>query len=298
MAAENERISFHDQISRNKLKSIALIVAIFLVFLVLGYVISLATSPGSFFMIMILAIIFSTFYLIFTYYSSANIALFSVGAKPAPHEQYNQYFHIVDGLATASGLPMPKLYVMPGEQINAFASGRDPEHAVVCVTEGALRKLDKHELEGVIAHEMSHIANFDIRFMTLVAVMVGMVAIISEIFLRSLWFRSGNNNEKGGNAVFLVIGIILAILAPIATTLIQFAISRKREFAADASGVKFTRSPSGLISALKKIKDDKPMKVNKAMAPLFLSDPTRSKIANLFSTHPPLDERIKILSRM
>lgn len=297
MADENERISFHDQISRNKLKSIALIMAIFLVFLVLGYAISLATSPGSFFIIMILAIIFSTFYLIFTYYSSANIALFSVGAKEAPHAQYNQYYHIVDGLATASGLPMPKLYVMPGEQINAFASGRDPQHAVVCVTEGALRKLDKHELEGVLAHEMSHIANFDIRFMTLTAVMVGMIAIISEIFLRSLWFRSGNDN-KGGNAIFLVIGIVLAILAPIATTLIQFAISRKREFAADASGVKFTRSPSGLIGALKKIKDDKPMKVNKAMAPLFLSDPTRSKIANLFSTHPPLESRIKILERM
>lgn len=290
-----ERIDFHDEITKNKLKSAALMAVIIAVFLLLGYVFSLAYSPGSFFVIMIISIIFSTLYLIFSYYNSAKIAIFSVGAKPALREHYRQYYNVVEGLTLASGLPMPKLYIMQNDQINAFASGRDPQNAVICVTTGALEKLDKHELEGVLAHELSHVANYDIRFMTLTAVMVGLIAIASEIFLRSLWFRG--SDRENNNAVFIVIGIALAILAPIVTTLVQLAISRKREYGADATGVKFVRSPTGLIGALKKIKGDKPMKVNKAVAPLFLSDPMR-KFNSLFSTHPDLDSRIKILERM
>jgi len=179
-------------------------------------------------------------------------------------------------------------------QINAFASGRNPENAVICVTDGALEKLDKRELEGVLAHEFSHVGNYDIRYMTLVAVMVGMVAIISQIFLRSLWFRGGGNNK--GKEIFILIGIVMAILAPIVVYIVQMSISRKREFAADASAVKFTRYPGGLIRALKKIQvDNKPeKKVNKAVAPLFFANPFR----NLASTHPPLEKRIQILERM
>ncbi len=292
-----ERISFHDQIQRNKIKSVILMFIIFIVFIIFGYVISMATSPGNFFFIMILAIIFSLVYLTASYYNSHKIAIASVGAKPAEQTHYSQYHNIVEGLCIASGLPKPKLYIMPNQQINAFASGRDPEHAVICVTEGALQKLNKHELEGVLAHELSHIANFDIRFMTLTAIMVGMISIVSQIFLRSLWFSSGRDK----NAVFIVIGIALAILAPIATMVVQMAISRKREFTADATGVKFTRSPTGLIHALKKIKDDHPMKhgkVNKAVAPLFLSDPFKRKVRGLFSTHPDVNERISILEKM
>ncbi len=295
-----ERISFHDQISRNKWKSFFLIVIIFLVFLLLGYIISLATDPGYFFVIMILAIIISIAYIFITYYNSDKIALASVGAREASQLEYKQYYNSVEGLCLASGMPMPKLYVMRGEQINAFASGRSPEHAVICVTEGALQKLNKQELEGVLGHELSHIANFDIRFMTLVAVMVGMIAIISEIFLRSLWYRGGGSSKEGkGNAIFILIGIVLAILAPIVVQLVQFAISRKREYAADASAVKFIRSPTGLIGALKKIKNDssEQPKISKAVAPLFISNPFR-KIQNLASTHPPLEKRIEVLERM
>ena len=177
-----ERISFHDQISRNKWKSVFLIIIIFVVLLVLGYVIGLVMGPDYFMMIMILAIIITVIYVVAGYYKSDKIALASVAAKPAPASQYPQYHHSVEGLCLASGMPKPKLYVMPGQQINAFASGRDPKRSVLCFTEGALQKLDKQELEGVIGHELSHIANYDIRFMTLTAVLVGMVAIISQIF--------------------------------------------------------------------------------------------------------------------
>ncbi|MEK6826882.1 MAG: M48 family metallopeptidase, partial [Nanoarchaeota archaeon] len=190
---------------------------------------------------------------------------------------------------------MPKLYIMNSEQINAFASGRNPEHAVVCVTEGALKKLDKKELEGVLAHELGHVGSYDIRYMTLVAVIVGMISIISEIFLRSLWFR-GNSDDNKGNAIFVIIGIVLAILAPIVVYFVQLAISRKRELNADASAVKFTRYPPGLIGALKKIKlENQPeKKINKAVAPLFFANPFK----NIGSTHPDIDKRIAVLEKM
>jgi heat shock protein HtpX len=196
-------------------------------------------------------------------------------------------------------MPKPGLYIMEDKNINAFASGRDPKHAVICVTTGALEKLDKQELEGVLSHELSHIANYDIRFMTLTAVLVGMIAIISEIFLRSLWFK-GDRDDNKSNVIFLIIGIILAILAPIVVQLVQLAISRKREYTADASAVKFIRSPTGLIKALRKIKLDHspPSKVNKAVAPLFFGDPFKRNLDNLLSTHPPLEKRIAILERM
>lgn len=301
---EKVHIDFRDQISRNKTKSFFLMLSVFIVLVVIGYVISMAFNPAYFFTIMILAIIFSLFYITVNYYNSDKIAIASVGAKPADKKIHKQFYDITESLTIASGLPMPRLYVMESPQINAFASGRDPGHAVVCVTTGALNKLEKKELEGVIAHEMSHVANYDIRYMTLITVMVGIVSIISEIFLRSLWFGSGNrgNGNNNSGAIFLVIGIVLAILAPIIVYLVQLGISRKREFTADASAVKFTRYPRGLIDALKKIKEqEKPTqaaqsskKVSRALAPLFFSSPR----ANLTSTHPPLEKRIQVLERM
>lgn len=289
-----KRIDFRDQISRNKKKSFFLMTITFTILVLFGYVISLAFDPGFFFIIMIISIIFSISYLLISFYKSDKIAIASVGAKPASKQQFKEYYDLVEGLTIASGLPMPKLYMMNSEQINAFASGRNPENAVICVTKGTLEKLDKRELEGVLAHELSHIANYDIRYMTLVSVMVGMIAIISEIFLRSLWFKNSDDNKS---AIFIIIGIIMAILAPIAVKLVQLSISRKREFTADATAIKFTRNPNGLIKALEKIKTEsqpKEQKINKALAPMFFSNPFKG----MSSTHPPLQKRIDILNKM
>ena len=303
----SQRISFHDQISRNKTKSFFLLAGILAIFILLGYVIGMASGPEYFTFIMILAIIISISYIWIGYYNSHKIALASVKAKPANMREYPEYHHLVEGLSLASGIPKPKLYVMEDSNINAFASGRNPKNAVVCVTTGTLEKLDKQELEGVLAHELSHIASYDIRFMTLTAVLVGMIAIISEIFLRSLFWggiSGGNDRDNKAQIIFIIVGIVLAILAPIVVMMVQLAISRKREYSADASAVKFIRSPTGLKNALKKIKNEHPPnsnqkhKYNKAIAPLFISDPFKRNIKGLFQTHPSIQKRIEILERM
>jgi heat shock protein HtpX len=296
-----ERIDFRDQISKNKKKSFFLLAIILIFLIAIGYAISFAFSPGYFFIIMIIAIIFSILYIWIGYYNSDKIAIKSVGAKEIKREDSPIYWDLVEGLTIASGLPMPKLYIMDSKQINAFASGRNPKKAVICVTKGAIEKLNRRELEGVLAHELGHIGNYDIRYMTLAAVLVGMIAIISEIFLRSLWFKGsgGNSDTNKLQIIALVIGIALAILAPIVVMLVQLSISRKREYSADATAVKFTRYPAGLIGALKKIQTDSSSsqsekKVSKAIAPLFFANPLK----NAFSTHPPLEQRIKTLERM
>jgi len=300
-----ERISFEDQIQANKAKSFVLIVVIFAFFIILGYIISMILDPSYFFIIMIFSIIFSLLYVLISYYNSDKIALMSVRAKPASQTEHRQFYAAAENMAIASGLPVPRLYIMESEEINAFASGRNPKTAVICVTTGALKKLNKQELEGIIAHEMSHIANYDIRFMTLTAVLIGMVSIIAQMFLRNLWFSNvGNNRDSRAQVVLILIGILFAILAPIAAQLVSLAISRKREYLADATGVKLTRYPPGLANALKKIKNEhvsereRKHRVSKAMAPLFISDPFKRKVGGLFQTHPPLDERIKRLESM
>ncbi|MEA3248261.1 MAG: M48 family metallopeptidase [Nanoarchaeota archaeon] len=293
------RLSFHEEIRKNKLNSIFLITIVLAVLLALIYTIGFVLGGDYFFFIIIFGTIFSLIYVVGGYYKSADLAIASVNAKKATDTEYRQYNNIVEGLCLASGLPKPKLYIMKNSQINAFASGRDPQHAVVCVTTGALEKLTKQELEGVLSHELSHIANYDIRFMTLTAVLVGMIAIISQIFLRSLFWSSimgGRNSRNNNNVIFMIIGIALAILAPIIVALVQLAISRKREYAADSSAVKFMRTPTGLIGALKKIQHNAPMKVSGAVSPLFLAKPTKEK--EWFMTHPPLGKRIARLERM
>lgn len=300
-----DRISFYDQISKNKRSSFFLILIVTLILLTLGYVIGLALGQDYIILVMIFTVIFTLIYILVGYFASDKITIASVGAKEASESEYRQYHHSVEGLALASGLPKPKLFIMEDDDINAFASGRDPKHAVICVTTAALEKLNKQELEGVLAHEMSHIANYDIRYMTLTAVLVGMIAMVSQIFLRSLFWGAGSRRSDKGNAqvIFLIVGIILAILAPLFATLVQLAISRKREYSADATAVKLTRSPTGLISALEKLKSNPStphQKITKAVAPLFISDPFKhnKEKDSLLSTHPSLDNRIAILKRM
>ena len=292
------RLSFRNEIKKNKISSYFLIGIVFFVLLALTYTIAFIIGGDYFFIILIIGIPISIAYILIGFYKSDKIAIASANAKLAKRQEYRQYHDLVEGLCLASGLPKPKLYIMQNSQINAFASGRDPKHAVVCVTTGLLEKLNKQEIEGVLAHEFSHIANYDIRFMTLTAVLVGMIAIISQIFLRSLFWSSlsGRSNRENNNAVLMIIGIILAILAPIIVALVQLAISRKREYAADSSAVKFMRTPTGLIGALTKIKGNKPMKMSGAVAPLFIAKPSKAK--EWFSTHPPLSKRIARLKRM
>ena len=300
---EPARLSFRDEIAKNKRQSFFLIGIVLAVLLALVYSIGFVFGGDLFFIIVIFGTIISIVYVTAGYYKSADIAIASVKGKPATGPAYREYNSTVEGLCLASGLPKPKLYVMENPQINAFASGRDPKHAVICVTTGALQKLSKHEMEGVLAHELSHIANYNIRFMTLTAVLVGMISIISQIFLRSLFWSSlggghrSNNNSGNGGWIIMVIAVVLAIISPILVAMVQFAISRKREYAADSSAVKFTRSPTGLINALKKINGNSDMEVSGAVSPLFIEKPSKKK-REWFSTHPPLGDRIKELERM
>jgi len=292
--------SFYDAISSNKRNSVFLILLIFAVFFGLAWAISMAFQPGYFFVIMSLSIFISIIYILGTYYNCDKIALWSVSAKPAD-ARFKHQQNMVEGLAIAAGIPAPRLFIMQNEQINAFASGRDPKHAVICLTTAACEKLKDTELEGVIAHEMAHIKNFDVRFMTLVAVMVGAIAIFSEMFLRSLWYGGGSRDSDNGkgNAIFFLIAILLAIIAPLIVKIVQLSISRKREYLADSSSVQFTRYPVGLISALKKINAvNKPVKVTSAMQPLFFAETWPEKTQSMFSTHPPISARIRALKEI
>lgn len=283
-----------------------LFVVFFLVVGGLGYAISMYYGDPSF---LIFALIFSIVYAFISYYSSASIALSLAKAKPVTRADNPMLYNLVENLTIAAGLPMPKLYITPEMQINAFATGRDPQHSAVAVTEGALERLNKTELEGVLAHELSHVSNRDILVSTVAAVLAGIISLIADIFLRSLFFGGfGGRGRGGGNGeaqeIFFIAAIALSILAPIGTMLIQFAISRRREALADASGVLLTRYPEGLISALQKIQfDTTPMASAKdSTAHMWLDTPFKGKGASwwhtLFATHPPIEQRIKALQQI
>ena len=277
----------------------------FLVFIIgLGWLFSyILESP----VILIGAAIFSILMSFTSYWYSDKIVLSIAGAKLIKKSDNPTLYRIVENLCITTGLPFPKIYIMKESQPNAFATGRNAKHAVVAVTQGLLDKLEKTELEGVIAHELSHIKNKDMLLQTMVVVLVGIIAMASHIFLRISFYGGGRKRDSKGNAgaIIFVLGIVAAVLAPIAANLIKLAVSRKREFLADASGALITRYPEGLARALEKIaKDPSPMKkANNATAHLYISNPFRGKQAKswftkLYSTHPPTEERIKALRGM
>lgn len=274
----------------------------FLVFVIgVGYVFAGAMGNST---ILYIAVIFSVVMSFASYWWSDKIVLAMSSAKELKHNDNPQIYHLVENLCITAGLPVPKIYIIKDSAINAFATGRDPKHGVICLTTGIIDRLEKTELEGVIAHELSHIGNRDILLSTVIVILVGFVTLLADWFRHWAFFggRSRDNNEGGQLRMILIImAIILSILAPIAAMLMQLAISRKREFLADASGALLTRYPEGLARALEKISQDKePLEAaNRATAHLFIANPFKGKkMLKMFMTHPPIEERIKALRGM
>lgn len=254
---------------------------------------------------LMIAAIISLVMALFSYYQGDKVALLTAGAKPIKKEDNPYVYRIVENLAITAGLPAPKVYLINDLAPNAFATGRDPQHASLAVTTGLIESLENEELEGVLAHELSHVKNYDIRLMMIVIVCVGVVVLLSDWMFRARFFSGRHGNDREGNqitAVLMIVGLILAILSPLFAKLIQLAISRKREFLADASGALLTRYPEGLARALEKISQyQQPLRhANTATAHLYIANPFGStkKFATLFSTHPPMGERIKELRKM
>jgi len=304
---EQQPVLIYDRIDRNRRNTVLLLVT-FVVFLA-GLSIAIGIVVGLPYPYAPLLIVPFLIFALISYYSSASIALGISGARPVTKEQEPQLYRTVENLCIGAGLPMPKVYVIEDSSPNAFATGRDPDHASIAVTRGLLQKLEPLELEGVIAHELSHIGNYDIRVMTIVVVLVGIAALMADLMFRLTYLgagaRRGNRGKGGGAAVLAIyaIAILGAILAPIAAQMIRFAVSRQREYLADASAALLTRSPEGLARALEKISaDPDPLEsANKATAHLYINNPLRehgSWLNNLFSTHPPIEERVRLLRAM
>ena len=297
--------TFQDRISVNKRNSLLLIAAFLAFITVFGYIIGYAWlgNPAEAIFGLVLALVVGTISGLATYYGGDRMVLAASHAREVTHDDAPVLFNVVEEMAIAAGLPMPKIYIIDDTAPNAFATGRDPEHASVAVTSGLLEKLNRDELQGVVAHEMSHVGNFDIRYAMLVGILVGTTVLISDFFLRGLWFGGGRRREEGGGQaqlIMMIIAIMLAILAPIFARLLQLSISRQREYLADATAVKLTRNPKGLADALQKISDDREVLevANRATAHLYIVNPIKrfeKRAKGVFSTHPPIEERIQIL---
>jgi heat shock protein HtpX len=301
----------YEQISANKRKTVLLIFLFVLLLSLVGLAVDYLVGGGPIGLIVVAIIVGISSFV--SYFNSDKVALRMAHAVPADPVQYARYHNLVEGLCIASGLPKPRLYIVDDPAPNAFSTGRNPKHAAVAVTTGLLDKMNRVELEGVLAHELSHIRNYDVLVMTLAVTMVGIIALLSDFFLRIMFWtggRGGRDNENSNNPlgiVFAILGFVLLIFAPIIATLMQFAVSRKREYLADASGVQLTRYPPGLISALEKLKDDHTSThfASKATAHLWIEEPLdkesnkgQNKWNRLFDTHPPIDDRIHALEQM
>ena len=290
--------TLYTQQSANVRKTWFLMAVFLAVVIAIGYAVAWYLDNP---LIIYIAVAFALLMNVGSYWYSDKLVVAMTGAKPIKREDNRELWNVVENLSITAGLPMPKVYIVNDQAPNAFATGRNPENAVVAVTTGLLQILDRNELEGVVAHELAHIGNRDMLVMTVAVVLAGFVAIVADLFMRAMIFGGGDRDSKAG-VIFLILGIVGIILAPIAAQLIQMAVSRKREYLADASGALLTRYPEGLASALEKISGYKqPMKrASHATAHLFISDPfsgeKRSmgqKISGLFQTHPPAQERIK-----
>jgi len=294
-----ERVNIYDQISGNKRISYALFLIFFFISFILAFIISEYFGGG--YLGTGLILIFAVIWMLFSYYLGDRAILAINHAREVKKADYPYLFNSVEGLSIAAGIPKPKIYVIDDPAPNAFATGRDPKHSAVAVTTGLLERMNRLELEGVLAHELSHIKNYDIRYMTLVMVMIGLIGILSNMMVRMFFYGRGGRRGRGG-AVLVLVGTIFAIIAPIIAQMVRLAISRKREYLADASGALLTRYPQGLADALKKIEASHiPMtKANPDTAPLYISNPFTEKdfFSNLFSTHPPIQDRIKALEAM
>ncbi len=294
-------MTIYSQITANKRRSFVLVFIFVGILVALGYILGIywGSSPWT---VAGVIFLFSTGSAFFSYFFSDKIALSLAGAKEIQEDDNPRLFRTVENLCIGAGLPRPKIFLISDPAPNAFATGRDPKHASIAVTTGLLEKLDKLELEGVIAHELSHIQNYDIRFMTLVVVLVGAVMIISDILMRSAYWGGGRRrSERGGGGILLLVGILLAILSPLIAQLIKLAISRSREYLADASGVLVTRYPEGVAGALEKIGEYnmETRTASHAIAPLYFTNPFREgRWAEIFSTHPPVVERVRRLRAM
>jgi heat shock protein HtpX len=298
----------YEQITRNKWRSFFLILFFLCLIFAISWAFGEVTGWGT--EGLIIAGVIAVAMTFGSYYASDKIVLAISLARPVKKEDYPYLYNVVEGLAIAAGLPKPRCYVIDDTAPNAFASGRNPENSVIVVTTGLLQKLDRAELEGVIAHEMSHIKNYDVLVQTLAVVMVGIVALLSDWTLRTFFWGGGRRRSRdrgsgGGNAaaIFIVVALVLAILSPIIAQLLRLAISRKREFLADANGALLTRYPPGLASALKKLSADRePLEAaNKATAHLYIVNPLKNikgRVNKLFSTHPPIEERVAALEKM
>ena len=289
-----------EDIKKNKIKTVAIISIFILIITLITYYICMAFDLG--YISILIALIFSIGSAYLSYYNCDKIVLSMNKARPATEEEFKKLNNILDSLMISSGLEFrPKLYVVDDNQPNAFATGRDPKNSVICVTTSLLNKLDYYELEGVLAHELSHIANYDIRLSAIVTVMVGVIVMLSDMFTRTFIFRDRDrDSDSKGNAIVMLIGLICLIISPIFAKFLQLAVSRRREYLADSTAVQFTRNPDGLISALIKIsKDPNELKnASKSTAHMYISTPFRNKKTDLFSTHPAIEDRIEALKNI
>ncbi|HEX9817842.1 MAG TPA: M48 family metallopeptidase [Patescibacteria group bacterium] len=301
-------MTHYQLVAQNKYKALGVILGF--VFFVVGSAYLMARGLGYGLDVVGFALIFSGLTSFFGFYYSDKIILGLSGAREAKRTEFFDFYTVTENVCHSQKIPLPKLYVIDDTAMNAFATGRDPDHSVVCATTGLLTRLNRTEIEGVVAHELSHIKNYDIRLMSLVTVLIGMIALLSDWMLRMTWWGGGRRRDsrEGGQLqlILFVVGLTLALLSPLIAQLIKLAISRKREFLADASGVAITKNPQGLISALTKLElDHEPLEAaNKATAHLYITNPLKYAkggahwFASLFATHPPIAERLAALRKI